>query len=131
MTGRGSLSARRQVVKARSSRVRSLALLGLFVVLAVLLGLSVTVGTRAVAWADIVAAMQGETQSIGQAAVAVRIPRTLLALLAGAGLGLAGAIMQGVTRNPLADPGILGVNAGAALAVVIGVAWFDMTSSAA
>lgn len=42
----------------------------------------------------------------------VRIPRTLIGLLAGAALGLAGVIIQGVTRNPLADPGILGVNAG-------------------
>src|SRR5690606_23478374 len=54
---------------------------------------------------------------------------TLLALLAGAALGLAGAVMQGVTRNPLADPGILGVNMGASLAVVIGVAWFDIVSA--
>ena len=49
-----------------------------------------------------------------------RIPRTLLALLVGAALGLSGAVMQGVTRNPLADPGILGVTNGAALAVVTG-----------
>src|SRR5690606_16352201 len=65
----------------------------------------------------------------GEAAVAMRIPRTLLALLAGAALGLAGAIMQGVTRNPLADPGILGVNMGASLAVVIGVAWFGIETA--
>ncbi len=48
----------------------------------------------------------------------VRIPRTVAGLLAGVALGLAGAVMQGVARNPLADPGILGVNAGASLAVV-------------
>lgn len=64
--------------------------------------------------------------NLNQAAVAKRIPRTVLALLAGAALGLAGAVMQAVTRNPLADPGILGVNMGAALAVVIGIAWFGM-----
>jgi iron complex transport system permease protein len=49
----------------------------------------------------------------------LRVPRTLLGLSVGIALGLAGALMQGVTRNPLADPGILGVNAGAALAVII------------
>lgn len=117
--------------RARGQAVRGLLLLGLLVVLAFLAGLAVTVGTRAVASADIVAAIGGHTDSLGQAAVAVRMPRTLLALLCGGALALAGAVMQGVTRNPLADPGILGVNAGAALAVVIGVAWFDIASSEA
>ncbi|WP_116113035.1 FecCD family ABC transporter permease [Amycolatopsis ruanii] len=51
----------------------------------------------------------------------IRIPRTLIGVLAGAALGLAGAIIQGVTRNPLADPGILGVNAGASLCVVAAI----------
>ncbi len=105
--------------------------MGLIVLLGVLLVLSVTVGTRQVAWPDIVAALSGSVDGIGQAAVAVRIPRTVLALLAGGALGLAGAIMQGVTRNPLADPGILGVNMGASLAVVVGVAWFGITSAEA
>lgn len=50
-----------------------------------------------------------------------RIPRTLIGLLVGAGLGVAGMVMQGHTRNPLADPGLFGVSAGAALAVVLGV----------
>lgn len=51
----------------------------------------------------------------------IRVPRTILGLLVGAALGLAGAVMQGVTRNPLADPGILGVNAGAALFVATAI----------
>ncbi|MEL6441948.1 MAG: iron ABC transporter permease [Cyanobacteria bacterium J06621_8] len=50
----------------------------------------------------------------------VRLPRSLIAMLVGASLAVAGAIMQGLTQNPLASPGILGVNAGAALAVVAG-----------
>ncbi|WP_323039768.1 iron ABC transporter permease [Gemmobacter sp.] len=102
------------------------------VVLAVLLGLgaaSVAIGTRDVALADIAAALRGRHDTIAQAAVALRIPRTVLALLAGGALGLAGAIMQGVTRNPLADPGILGVNMGASLAVVVGIAWFGIASA--
>ena len=52
----------------------------------------------------------------------LRIPRTLLGLLVGAALGVAGALMQALTRNPLADPGLLGVNAGAAAAVVTATA---------
>jgi len=112
-----------------SNRTRSLWLAGLFALLALFIGLSVTIGTRNVAWADIVAAIGGAQDNIGRASVALRIPRTFLALLAGGALGLAGAVMQGVTRNPLADPGILGVNMGASLAVVIGVAWFGMSSA--
>lgn len=50
-----------------------------------------------------------------------RVPRTLLGLLAGSAIGAAGAVIQGLTRNPLADPGVLGVNAGAAFCVVIAV----------
>ena len=51
----------------------------------------------------------------------VRVPRTLIGLMVGAALGLAGALMQGVTRNPLADPGLLGVTAGAATAIAFAV----------
>lgn len=113
----------------RANRHRSLWLLALVALLAALCAASVTIGTRDVAWADIIAALEGHVDTIGQSAVALRIPRTVLAVLAGAALGLAGAIMQGITRNPLADPGILGVNMGASLAVVVGVAWFDISSS--
>ena len=58
----------------------------------------------------------------------LRVPRTVLGLLAGAALGAAGAVMQGVARNPLADPGILGVDAGAALFVVVAIYSFGVTS---
>ncbi|MDD1961745.1 MAG: iron ABC transporter permease [Pseudomonas capeferrum] len=57
----------------------------------------------------------------------LRVPRTLVALLAGLALGAAGTLMQALTRNPLAEPGLLGVNAGAALAVILGVALFGLT----
>jgi iron complex transport system permease protein len=58
----------------------------------------------------------------------LRLPRTLLGLLVGAALGIGGAAMQAVTRNPLADPGLLGVNAGAAAAVVTAISFFGVTS---
>jgi len=121
----------RRPAAARSNRARSIWLIWLLLALGLLVMMSVTTGTRDVAWADISAALAGRIDGIGEAAVAVRIPRTLLALLAGGALGLAGAVMQGVTRNPLADPGILGVNMGASLAVVVGVAWFDIASAQA
>ncbi|NMG37703.1 iron chelate uptake ABC transporter family permease subunit [Chelativorans sp. ZYF759] len=115
----------------RSGHRRGLVLAGLVLFLLALCAASITVGARSVAWADIVAALSGQVETVGQAAVALRVPRTLLAVIAGAALGLAGAVMQGVTRNPLADPGILGINTGAALAVVMGVAWFGMASTGA
>ncbi|WP_405981351.1 FecCD family ABC transporter permease [Streptomyces sp. NBC_00158] len=54
----------------------------------------------------------------------LRVPRTVLGVLVGLGLGLSGAVMQALTRNPLAEPGILGVNAGAAAAVVSAISFF-------
>ncbi|XUY29236.1 FecCD family ABC transporter permease [Agrobacterium sp. rho-8.1] len=116
-------------VTMRSNTRRSLWLTAVMATLVVLCTLSVAIGTREVAWTDILAALGGNSDNIGQAAVLVRIPRTVLAVIAGAALGLSGAIMQGVTRNPLADPGILGVNMGASLAVVSGVAWFNIAST--
>ena len=58
----------------------------------------------------------------------VRIPRSLIAIMVGAALAVAGALMQGLTRNPLASPSILGVNAGAAFAVVIATFIFGNNS---
>lgn len=108
-------------------RVWCCALVGL---LAVACLASVAFGARPVGWSDVMRALTAAPDTVEEAAIALRIPRTVLAALAGAALGMAGAVMQGVTRNPLADPGILGVNAGAALAVVIGIAWFGMSSIA-
>ncbi|WP_180900743.1 FecCD family ABC transporter permease [Martelella soudanensis] len=99
--------------------------------LVLLAAASLAIGTRLVSPADFIAALAGHDDTIGEAVVAMRIPRTVLAVLAGAALGLSGALMQGMTRNPLADPGLFGVNMGASLAVVIGVAWFGISSSGA
>lgn len=60
----------------------------------------------------------------------LRLPRTLAAILVGAALGMAGALLQNATRNPLAEPGLLGVNAGAALGVVVGIVWAGVTPGA-
>jgi iron complex transport system permease protein len=57
-----------------------------------------------------------------------RIDRTVLGVVVGVALGVAGACLQGLTRNPLADPGILGINAGAAMAMVVAMAWFGASS---
>ena len=91
--------------------------------------LSVVLGSRDVGWGDIWAGITGDTDGFAQAAVAKRVPRTALAAVAGAALALAGLVLQGITRNPLADPGILGLNAGASLAVASGIAWFGLTTA--
>lgn len=103
--------------------------LTLVVALAAAIAASVVFGSRAVSWGDIAAALSGHIEGFDQAAVAARLPRTALAVVAGAALAVSGAVMQGVTRNPLADPGILGVNMGASLAVVVGLAYFGLTAA--
>lgn len=102
------------------------------VVLLVLVGIaSVVLGTRVVSWSEVSGAFTGDADSVAEAAIRQRVPRTVLAMLVGAALGLAGAMMQGATRNPLGDPGILGISSGAALAVVVGIVGFGMQSPAA
>ncbi|MFE3380564.1 FecCD family ABC transporter permease [Streptomyces anulatus] len=112
----------------RPAGVRLLWLLLSVLALAAVMVASVALGSRDVPWSDVVAALGGADDTLGRAAATKRIPRTVLAVVIGAALGLAGGVMQGVTRNPLADPGILGVNMGASLAVVTAVAFFGLTS---
>ncbi|WP_158107335.1 FecCD family ABC transporter permease [Vibrio furnissii] len=119
-------TASKPAVHADSRFNRAFAFITLLMVVCGLCLLSVAFGTRDVSWADVTGALQGHTRTVGEAAVAMRIPRTVLAAIVGASLGLAGAVMQGITRNPLADPGIFGVNIGAAFFVVIGLAWFGI-----
>ncbi|MBK1787636.1 iron ABC transporter permease [Prauserella sp. ASG 168] len=91
---------------------------------------SVVAGVRVVSIDEVLAGVGGAADTLAEAAVAQRVPRTVLAVLVGAALGLAGAVMQGVTRNPLADPGILGVNMGASLAIATGMVSFGLVSAA-
>lgn len=119
-----SVGARRHLV--------TLALAIVAILISVVLSLSF--GSRPVSIGEIVEGistwLRGQTPTdIGALAVQSRVPRTILALLAGAALALSGALMQAITRNPLADPGILGVNTGAALAVVFGIAFLGVTSA--
>ena len=58
----------------------------------------------------------------------LRLPRAVIGIMAGAALGVVGALLQGVTRNPIADPGLLGINAGASLAVVVAIAVLGIAS---
>ncbi|GAA4666024.1 FecCD family ABC transporter permease [Gordonia humi] len=97
------------------------------VVLGALFCVSVAFGARDVAFGEIWSGLFGDADSFGAAAVQKRLPRTVLAVIIGAALAVSGAGMQAVTRNPVADPGILGVSGGASLAVVCGIVFFGMT----
>jgi iron complex transport system permease protein len=101
------------------------------VVLAIACALSILIGSRPLTPAAVIGAvLHPNSSEVSLIVNGQRIPRTLVGLVAGAALGVAGAVMQGVTRNPLADPGILGINSGAALAVVVGIAVFGVQSTA-
>jgi iron complex transport system permease protein len=94
---------------------------------------SVAIGAKSMPWSTAWHALFGYDPTLEDHLVVreLRVPRTVLAIMVGAALGLAGAVMQGVTRNPLADPGLLGVNAGAALFVVIGIFQFGISGPTA
>lgn len=95
--------------------------LGILVLLLCLIA-SITFGAVDIGLGNIYAAFTAFDNSTDHLIIrTVRMPRSIIALMVGAALAVAGAIMQGLTRNPLADPGILGIEAGAALAVVAAV----------
>lgn len=114
----------------RRSAARRALLLGLLVVIVVVLAVvSLMFGVKTVSMADVLSVLNGHVDTVAEAAAAKRIPRALLAIVVGAALALSGAAMQAITRNPLADPGILGVTGGAALAVIIGIAFLGVSSA--
>ncbi len=106
--------------RGAAPRLGGLVLALFFLVLAVLL--SLMVGARPLSPSTVIAALVDFDGSDAQAIVRdSRLPRTIVGLVVGPALGVCGALIQAFTRNPLADPGILGVNAGATFAVTIGV----------
>ena len=112
-----------------TTTVRAVAVPGLLLLLALAIALSLLIGAKPLPPSVIVDAFSGSGQSADCTIVLdARLPRTLAGLLAGCALGLAGALMQTLTRNPLADPGLLGVNSGASFAIVLGAALLGITS---
>ncbi len=91
---------------------------------------SLAFGARNVDFSEVVnSLLHWESEAFEAIVVRERIPRTVFGLIAGAALGVSGALMQAITRNPIADPSILGVNTGASLFVVSGVAFFQINSA--
>lgn len=113
----------------RSTRGRLVWLAVCVAALAVTCLASIAIGAKYIPLDEVVRALFDEGDANNQMIVGdMRVNRTILGLACGVALGLAGALMQALTRNPLADPGILGVNAGAAFAVVLGVTLFGAMS---
>lgn len=93
---------------------------------------SIALGTRRISLSVLIQVLSGNTTdavSIEAAAISKRIPRMFFGMIAGGALGVSGSLMQSITRNPIADPSILGVNTGASLFVVSGLAFFHITSA--
>ncbi|MBJ3815403.1 Fe(3+)-siderophore ABC transporter permease [Shimwellia pseudoproteus] len=108
---------------------RAAILAGLLVLLVVMSVVSLTTGAQSIPAAIVRDALFTTCQTPECTIVLdARVPRTLAGMVAGAALGLAGALMQTLTRNPLADPGLLGVNSGASFAIVLGAAFWGFTS---
>ncbi|MFF1488995.1 FecCD family ABC transporter permease [Streptomyces sp. NPDC058319] len=107
---------------ARAAGLLASAALLLLVALA-----SVAIGAKGLSPAQVWHGLFQDSGTYGDVVVGQRLSRTLLGLLAGSALGLAGAVLQALTRNPLADPGILGINAGASAAVVTAITYLGVT----
>lgn len=89
---------------------------------------SIAVGAKELSVAQVWHGLFADSGTYADVVVDERLARTVLGLLVGAALGLSGAVLQALTRNPLADPGLLGLNAGASAAVVTAISFFGVTS---
>lgn len=108
---------------------RAFGLIFVLVLLVTLIVLSVLIGAQSLSIGEVWAALFAQDDSDAHFIIySLRIPRTVVGIVVGLSLGIAGALIQALTRNPLADPGILGVNAGAAFFVAVGVALFGVSS---
>jgi iron complex transport system permease protein len=117
----------------RGTSRRGLLIVGLLVGAGVLIAvvfLSLALGTRDTPFGSVFGAIFSPQPGDQNETVIreLRVPRTVIGLVVGCALALAGAVAQGITRNPLADPGLLGVNSGASLFVVLAITLFGVSS---
>ncbi|RBQ20134.1 Fe(3+)-siderophore ABC transporter permease [Spongiactinospora rosea] len=118
-------------VPRKANTARSIGLAAGVALLLLVAVLSLVLGARSMPLATVVQALTDPTGSADHVVIReLRVPRTVLGIGTGAALGLAGALMQSLTRNPLADPGLLGIGQGAAFGVVIALALLGWSSPA-
>ncbi|MFJ9539295.1 FecCD family ABC transporter permease [Streptomyces sp. NPDC101225] len=108
--------------------IRAFGLLLALAVLVLVASASIAIGAKPLSLEQVWHGLFQDTGTYGDVVVDARLARTVLGLLAGAALGLSGAVLQALTRNPLADPGLLGINAGASAAVVTAITYLGVTS---
>ncbi|GAA0835689.1 iron ABC transporter permease [Bifidobacterium pullorum subsp. gallinarum] len=115
--------------KDRKRKMVVLSVLGIFIVLVFLI--SMNTGVIRLSPLEVIKTLFGSgTDKQNLVLFEFRLPRIVISLLIGAGLAISGCIMQGISRNELADPGILGINAGAGLMVMLFISFFPSTTSA-
>lgn len=130
--GRDGMGLPNGGLRLSAGALKVLALLAMGLAIATVASIGVTMGTARLSLLDVLDALfafNGSREHI--VITALRLPRVIAGLLAGAGLGVAGAIMQAATRNPLASPDLLGINAGAAFCVVLAMAVTGVVSDIA
>ncbi|MCW4354481.1 iron chelate uptake ABC transporter family permease subunit [Hoyosella sp. YIM 151337] len=128
-TADGFIARERDISVRALRRARLVGLLTLVLILVAVALASVAIGARPLTLAEVHHALVTPSGLDTDIVVrTLRVPRTLLAIAVGIAIGVAGALIQGHTRNPLADPGLLGVNAGAAFAVVLSVYLLGLSS---
>ncbi|MER7184565.1 iron chelate uptake ABC transporter family permease subunit [Streptomyces hyaluromycini] len=108
--------------------IRALGLLVSLVILLLVALASIAIGAKELPLDQVWHGLFHDTGTYADVVVDARLSRTVLGLLAGAALGLSGAVLQALTRNPLADPGLLGINAGASAAVVTAITYFGVST---
>ncbi|MFD9303418.1 FecCD family ABC transporter permease [Streptomyces sp. NPDC060048] len=108
---------------------RTLVLTALLATVAAMVCASLAIGTKAVPLSDVLAAIAGSDAGDAVVVRELRMPRTFLGLLVGLSLGAAGAVAQDITRNPLGDPGLIGISAGGSFAVAASIGILGLTSS--
>ncbi|MGX2995434.1 FecCD family ABC transporter permease [Streptomyces sp. JNUCC 64] len=103
---------------------RAVAMLAAVVALVLAVVFSLAVGARAIAPSTVLdALLHGGTSEDAVVVRELRVPRTIVGLMVGAGLALAGTAFQGITRNPIGDPSILGISQGASVGVILAIAF--------
>ncbi|AVH59531.1 MULTISPECIES: FecCD family ABC transporter permease [Streptomyces] len=108
--------------------IRAFGLLASLGVLVLVALASIAIGAKSLPLDQVWHGLFHDSGTYADVVVADRLSRTVLGLLVGTALGLSGAVLQALTRNPLADPGLLGINAGASAAVVTAITYFGVTS---